>query len=164
MGHIGGEAQIELDRPVADVWAALADVAAAPDWQDGLDTVEALERDDAGRPTLVRTENDIKVRRIKALLRFEYEEPRRIAWTQVEGDMKSVDGSWELEDLGDGRTRLHFSETYHAFNPVLRVLFEQRVHRFISKDNDRLIAESLTNGVQMLRAARAKARPAPETP
>jgi uncharacterized membrane protein len=109
MGHIGGEAQIELDRPVADVWAALADVDAAPDWQDGLDTVEALERDDAGRPTLVRTENDIKVRRIKALLRFEYEEPRRIAWTQVEGDMKSVDGSWELEDLGDGRTLVRYA-------------------------------------------------------
>jgi len=66
-------------------------------------------------------------------------------------------GHTRLEDLGDGRTRVHFSESYHAFNPVLRVLLEKRVHAFISKDNDRLIADSLTRGVQLLRAARAKA-------
>jgi hypothetical protein len=33
------------------------------------------------------------------------------------------------------------------------------VHDFISKDNDRLIRDSLTNGVQMMRAARAKGLP-----
>ncbi len=61
-----------------------------------------------------------------------------------------------LEDLGD-RTRVHFTETYHAFNPVLRTLLEKRVHAFISKDNDRLIKDSLTTGVRYLRAAKAKA-------
>lgn len=30
---------------------------------------------------------------------------RRITWVQEDGDLKSVEGSWELEDLGDGRTR-----------------------------------------------------------
>ena len=44
---------------------------------------------------------------------------------------------------------MHFSETYHAFNPLLRVLLEKRVHAFISKDNDRLIKESLTKGVRL---------------
>ena len=66
-------------------------------------------------------------------------------------------GHTRLEDLGEGRTRLHFSESYRAFNPVLRVLLEKRVHAFISKDNDRLIEQSLTNGVKLLRAAQAKA-------
>jgi hypothetical protein len=67
-------------------------------------------------------------------------------------------GHTSLEDLGDGRTRLHFSETYHVFNPLLRVLLEKRVHAFISKDNDRLIEELLTKGVRHLRAAKAKAQ------
>jgi hypothetical protein len=69
----------------------------------------------------------------------------------------TAEGRTRLEDLGDGNTRVHFSETYHAFNPIMRALFEKRVHRFISKDNDQLIKDSLTNGVQRLRAARAKA-------
>ena len=41
----------------------------------------------------------------------------------------------------------------------MRALFEKRVHRFISKDNDRLIKDSLTAGVQRLRAARERATP-----
>jgi hypothetical protein len=63
-------------------------------------------------------------------------------------------GSHRLEPLGDGRTRVHFTETYHAFNPVLRVLFEGYVHRFISKDNDRVIREAIEQGVARMRAAR----------
>jgi hypothetical protein len=66
-------------------------------------------------------------------------------------------GHTRLEDLGDGRTRVHFSESYRAFNRLLGALLEKRVHAFISKDNDRLIERSLTNGVKLLRAAKAKA-------
>jgi hypothetical protein len=45
-------------------------------------------------------------------------------------------GSHELTDLPDGRTGLNFVETYDAFNPVLRTLFEARVHAFISRRNE----------------------------
>ncbi len=57
-------------------------------------------------------------------------------WSQAEGRHR-------YEDLGDGRTRVHFRETYHVFNPIMRVLLERRVHRFISKDNDRLVKAGL---------------------
>jgi hypothetical protein len=73
-------------------------------------------------------------------------------WSEAEGRTR-------LEDLGDGQTRVHFSESYRAFNPIMRLLLEKRVHDFISKDNDRLIRDSLTNGVQMMRAARAAGSP-----
>ena len=33
------------------------------------------------------------------------------------------------------------------------------MHDFISKDNDKLIRDSLTNGVKMMREARAAAKP-----
>ena len=35
-------------------------------------------------------------------------------------------GWTRFEDLGDGRTRVHFRETYHVFNPILRFLLERR--------------------------------------
>jgi hypothetical protein len=46
---------------------------------------------------------------VKARVRFHYEGPQRLRWTQEQGDMKSVEGSWELEDLGDGRTRATYT-------------------------------------------------------
>jgi carbon monoxide dehydrogenase subunit G len=109
MGHLGGSASAEIDAPIEQVWALIEDVETAPEWQGGLDASTALERDDAGRATLVETETDIKLRRIKARVRFRYEGPARLAWTQEQGEMKSVEGSWELEDLGGGRTRATFN-------------------------------------------------------
>ena len=52
-------------------------------------------------------ETDAKVRTLGAEMRFSYESPTRISWAQEEGDLKSVEGSWELEDLGGGRTARH---------------------------------------------------------
>jgi len=108
MAHLGGSASAEIEAPLEEVWAAVEDVLRAPQWQGGLDGMTALERDADGRPTLVETESDIKVRRIKAHVRFRYEGPRLLSWTQEKGDMKSLEGAWELEDLGEGRTRATF--------------------------------------------------------
>lgn len=108
MGHLGGSASAEIDAPLEAVWAVVQDVMAAPEWQGGLDKMTALERDPDGRPTLVETENDIKVRRVKSRVRLHYEGPTRLSWTQEKGDMKSVEGVWELEDLGSGRTRASY--------------------------------------------------------
>ena len=66
-------------------------------------------------------------------------------------------GRTRLENLGDGTTRIHFQETYEAFNPLMRLLLERAVHRYISKDNDKLIKASIEHGIQALRAARAQA-------
>jgi uncharacterized protein YndB with AHSA1/START domain len=109
MAHLGGTASAEIDAPLQEVWAVVEDVLSAPDWQGGLDRMTELEHDADGRPTLVETENDIKVRRIKAHVRFGYEGPNRLSWAQEKGDMKSVEGAWELEDLGGGRTRATYT-------------------------------------------------------
>jgi hypothetical protein len=66
-------------------------------------------------------------------------------------------GSHTLTDVGGGRTRIDFTETYHAFNPVLRVLLERYVHDFISKDNDRVMREAIEQGVAYQRRRRAEA-------
>ena len=59
-------------------------------------------------------------------------------------------GGTRLEDLGGGRTRVHFRETYEVFNPVMRLLLERRVHRFISEGNDKLIEASIVRALAAL--------------
>lgn len=77
---------------------------------------------------------------------WRYDAVGKPLWSKAEGFTR-------LEDLGDGRTRIHFAETYHAFNPVLRRLLERRVHRFISRDNDALIASAVNGGLARMRRA-----------
>ena len=102
---IEGRASTEIDAPIEEVFAVAADVEGSPRWQPEIKRAEALERDDDGHQTLVLTETDAKVRTLKSTLRFGYDHPTAISWEQTDGDLKSVKGSWEFEDLGDGRTK-----------------------------------------------------------
>jgi len=73
-----------------------------------------------------------------------YEAVGKPLWSEASG--------WHrLHDLGDGRCRVEFGETYHAFNPICRALFERSVHDFISRDNDRLIRSAVESGVERRR-------------
>lgn len=108
---IEGSASTEIEAPIDAVFAVAADVEGSPRWQPEIKLAECLERDDAGDQVLVRTETDAKVRRLGSILRFAYEAPTRISWVQEDGDLKSVEGSWELEALGGGRTRATYSMT-----------------------------------------------------
>jgi len=65
-------------------------------------------------------------------------------------------GWTRLEDLGDGRTRVHFTEEYEAFNPVMRLLLEKRVHAALSRDNDTILA-AIQGGVRWHRRRKAQA-------
>ncbi|HEX8120124.1 MAG TPA: SRPBCC family protein [Solirubrobacteraceae bacterium] len=105
MANLGGEASTEIDAPIDEVWAVVEDVGSAPEWQEGLDAMEPLERDDQGRILVAKSTTDAKVKTVSTRVRFEYDPPHRVTWRQEKGDLKSLVGSWELEDLGGGRTR-----------------------------------------------------------
>jgi ribosome-associated toxin RatA of RatAB toxin-antitoxin module len=105
---IEGSASVEVEAPIDEVYAAAADVEASPRWQPEIKVAECLERGEDGEQQLVHMETDAKVRRIGSEMRFSYEAPTRIGWVQEDGDLKSLQGSWELEDLGDGRTRVTY--------------------------------------------------------
>ncbi len=109
MSKLNGSSTAEVDAPIDQVWAVVEDVETAPEWQGGLDGLRALERDPDGRPTLTETESDIKVRKVKSIVRFAYDGPTNLSWSQEKGELKSVDGSWELEDLGNDRTRVTYA-------------------------------------------------------
>ncbi len=83
---------------------------------------------------------------VKPYESWKYDAIGKPLWSRAEG--------WtRLEDLGGGRCRVHFRETYYAFNPVMRFLFEKTVHDFISKDNDKQIQAAVNEGLRQFRAA-----------
>lgn len=108
MGNLGGVAEATVDAPIDTVYALLEDVAIAPEWQSGLEEMTVLKRDGQGRPSRCITSSDAKVRIIKTEVEFSYEPNTAVRWKQVKGDLKSLDGAWELKDLGDGRTHVTY--------------------------------------------------------
>jgi carbon monoxide dehydrogenase subunit G len=109
MASLSGSASTEIDAPIEVVWAIVADVEGAAGWQRGLDAMVAVERDGEDRATRCDSVTDMKVKVFNARLRFDYERPSRLTWVQERGDLRSLTGSWRLEDLGAGRTRAEYA-------------------------------------------------------
>ena len=106
---IEGTASADIEAPIETVYAVAADLEHLPSWQSEIKLVRVLERDAAGNQVLVHSETETKVKTLQAQLRFRYDEPSGMRWTQERGDVKSLDGSWSFEELDDGRTRAVYS-------------------------------------------------------
>ena len=81
---------------------ALLDFASYPEWQSAVKDARVVED---GSDPVVEFRIDAKVKTVRYVLRYHPEPPSRLSWEYVEGDVRSVSGSYELEDLGDGTTR-----------------------------------------------------------
>ena len=109
MPVITGSSTAEVAAPIERCWALVEDVAIAPQWQGGLVKMDVLERDEHGRPLICDALSDAKLRKVHTRVQFTYDGPTRLAWTMLEGDLDSMDGSWQLEDLGGARTRATYA-------------------------------------------------------
>ena len=109
MAVIRGSATTDVNAPIDRCWGLIEDVAIAPEWQGGLERMDVVERDEQGRPLVCDTLSDAKLRKVESRVRFSYDGPRRLSWVQVgDGELKSMEGNWQLEDLGRGRTRVTY--------------------------------------------------------
>ncbi len=109
MGELEASWTVEIAAPRELCFDIAADVEGSPEWQATLKSVEVLERDGERRPSLVETVSDAKVRDAKAILRFSYEPPSRISWDQESGDVKSLIGWWEFDELAPDRTKATYA-------------------------------------------------------
>jgi uncharacterized membrane protein len=134
MGIIRGERSVEIEAPIGRCFEIAADIQGAPEWQGSLIDVEVLERDGDRRAELVETESDAKVKKVRARLRFSYDEPNRIDWVQEKGETKSLEGWWEFEDLGDDKTRATYAlvvDPGRMLGMLLRGPAEAKVRDFL---------------------------------
>ena len=137
MGTISGDRSVEIDAPMERCYEIASDIENAPEWQGSLKDVEVLERDGERRALVAETESDAKVKTVRAVLRFSYEEPTAIRWVQEKGDTKALTGSWTFEDLGGGRTRATYAleaDPGRMLGMLLRGPAEGKVRDFLLGD------------------------------
>ncbi|HEX8205488.1 MAG TPA: SRPBCC family protein [Solirubrobacteraceae bacterium] len=109
MADLEGSETREIDAPIQRVFDIAADIPHAPEWQGVMKSVEVIESDADGRASLVDVELDSGVVKNAIRMRFTYDEPHGLRWTRESGDLKSLEGRWDFEELGEGRTRATYS-------------------------------------------------------
>jgi ribosome-associated toxin RatA of RatAB toxin-antitoxin module len=92
----------------AALWRAITDYAGYPQFMPQTVECRVLATEDDGA---LRVIQGIKVgpKTVRYTIRIMLaEDEGRVTWTLVEGNFKRLEGSWHLEDLGDGRVRITY--------------------------------------------------------
>jgi uncharacterized protein YndB with AHSA1/START domain len=100
---LDGFAWADIEAPIARCWEIVEALEDAPAWQTGLQRVEVVERDAAGRPAVCDIAFSAKVHQVRCRVRVDYDPPHRLTFTRLESeDIDALEGCWELEETGAG--------------------------------------------------------------
>jgi hypothetical protein len=105
MAEADQSVSVEVDAGVESCLDVLLDFESYPQWSTPIARARVLTRDEAGRGRDVEFDLDMKIRTVHYVLTYSYDLPARATWSLREGDVKSVQGAYEFEPLGPGRTR-----------------------------------------------------------
>jgi hypothetical protein len=93
---------IQIPRPTEEVLAVLTDFESYPDWAAAFSEARVLERGDDGRGSHVAFAIDMTIRTVRYTLAYQFDLPGKFSWKMTEGDLTSIEGSYELASVDDG--------------------------------------------------------------
>ncbi len=104
---IQGEQQFttEIAAPVAVCFEVITTFERYPEWFDEIAEATVLERYPDGLGKIVEFAMDFFLKRIRYVLEYRYQKPRRLEWHSVDGDIESIEGSYDLEPVDKTHTR-----------------------------------------------------------
>jgi hypothetical protein len=128
-----------IDRPIDQVFAFLADGTNDPKFSPRVQKIERVTDGPPGVGTVYSsTVKDAGMKTSREFKLTEFEQPRKIRWTELTKNMITVpDGGYDLEPAGDGATRMTILNTFegHGFGKLILPL----VTRAAKKDADALV-------------------------
>jgi uncharacterized membrane protein len=122
------------------VFAVAADLGAYPEWATGVNAVEILEEDDAGRARIARFQVEGFIKRISYELEYDYDPPIRMGWRAVPGDdIEEMEGYYEFRPSEGGGTEIIYA---------LRVEPRFSVPGFLRRQAEKQIVTSALRGLR----------------
>jgi ribosome-associated toxin RatA of RatAB toxin-antitoxin module len=94
------------DAPIEKIYEVITNYENYPDFVDGCSGVNVLEFSEEG----ARVEFSLNlIKKFKYILTLKHEKPNKIRWEFESGDIfKMNNGSWNLTDLGNGKTEVRY--------------------------------------------------------
>lgn len=118
-----------IAAPIDTVWDVIADVAAYPEWTEGIEEATVLSVTDDGYPHQARFKVDAKVTEVTYTIEYSYDD-YDVHWHLVEAELLSqLDGSYLLREQ-DGGTHVRYQLEVDLALP-LPVFMRKRAARTI---------------------------------
>ena len=111
---------IVIDAPLADVQAALFDIATYPEWLTSIKKADVLESDDQGRALKAKLSIDAGMMKDRVTLDYDWSAaPASLSFTMDEADLLTqMDGTYFIKALDEDSTHVTYELTVAVSLPV----------------------------------------------
>lgn len=131
---------IRIAATPAQIMAVVADFEAYPDWATGVSVAEVVDPGENGLARIVRFSLDVPPIKDDYSLLYDWESPTRVSWTLHEATLlRSLDGSYEFTDLGDGTCEVTYTLTLDLLIPFIGM---------IKRRGEKLIIDAALSGLK----------------
>ena len=127
------EAEIVVRARVHDVMAVIADLAEYPEWCPGVESVDVLTRDNAGRPLTADMVLDSGPVQDTLRYRYDWSQNDAVSWSLVDGKiLQSLDGRYRCTRLGHDSTLVTYRLTIDLAMPMISALKRRAEKHLVS--------------------------------
>ena len=118
------ESSITIDASPARVMAVIADLAAYPQWSDGITSVDIISvYEDDRRPADARFSLSSGPIKDTYELEYDWHGDTKVTWTLTKGDMlTAMDGSYVIADNGNGTSTVNYKLAVDVRIPMIGML------------------------------------------
>lgn len=111
---------IVIGAPLADVQAALFDIATYPEWLTSIKKADVLERDDQGRAIKAKLAIDAGMMKDRVTLDYDWSAaPASLSFSMDEADLLTqMDGTYFIKALDEDSTQVTYELTVAVSLPV----------------------------------------------
>jgi ribosome-associated toxin RatA of RatAB toxin-antitoxin module len=111
---------IVIDAPLADVQAALFDIATYPEWLTSIKKADVLEKDEQGRAIKAKLAIDAGMMKDRVTLDYDWSAaPASLSFTMDEADLLTqMDGTYLIKALDEDSTQVTYELTVAVSLPV----------------------------------------------
>jgi ribosome-associated toxin RatA of RatAB toxin-antitoxin module len=111
---------IVIDAPLAEVQAALFDIATYPEWLTSIKKADVLERDDQGRAIKAKLAIDAGMMKDRVTLDYDWSAaPASLSFSMDEADLLTqMDGTYFIKALDEDSTQVTYELTVAVSLPV----------------------------------------------
>jgi ribosome-associated toxin RatA of RatAB toxin-antitoxin module len=111
---------IVIDAPLADVQAALFDIATYPEWLTSIKKADVLESDDQGRAIKAKLAIDAGMMKDRVTLDYDWSAaPASLSFSMDEADLLTqMDGTYFIKAIDEDSTQVTYELTVAVSLPV----------------------------------------------
>lgn len=122
------------------IMSVIADFESYPAWATGVSVAEVTQTDADGQPVLVYFSLDVPPIKDEYTLRYDWQSATRVEWTLEKATLlRSLDGSYEINDLGDGTCRVTYTLKLDLLIPFIGM---------IKRKGEKLIIDAALSGLK----------------